>query len=441
MKATFNKIAVIGLGYIGLPTAAVLASRGLDVIGVDIDADTVNIVNNGKVPIIEPDLDTLVHNVVIAGKLRAVTKPEAADVFLITVPTPITADQKPDVSYVEAAVQSFSHLLQKGNLIILESTSPVGTTDAISAALAQTRRDLIFPHEDAARTDIHIAYCAERVMPGQILRELVENDRIIGGITPRCTELARSLYESFVKGKCISTNSRTAEMTKLTENSFRDVNIAFANELSLICEKLQINVWELIKLANHHPRVNILQPGPGVGGHCIAVDPWFIVHSAPEQAKIIRTAREVNDSKPLLVIEKIQQAASALETPRIAFLGITYKPNTDDLRESPVIRILQQLGDSTNAEIYIVEPNISVLPVSLLKYPHFSLTDCDTALENADIIVMLVAHNEFKRLNHTLLQGKVIIDVINLQGAQLAPVGVPRNSKEQASRALTEAVE
>ncbi|MES2218864.1 MAG: UDP-N-acetyl-D-mannosamine dehydrogenase [Pseudomonadota bacterium] len=418
MKVTFNKIAVIGLGYIGLPTAAILASRELNVVGVDIDENTVNIVNNGKVHIIEPDLDTLVHNVVIAGKLRAVTVPEAADVFLITVPTPITEDQQPDVSYVNAAIDSISHLLRKGNLIILESTSPVGTTDNISRRLAEVRDDLTFPHQEAVQPDIHIAYCAERVMPGQIIRELVENDRIIGGITPACTLLARSLYELFVKGKCISTNSRTAEMTKLTENSFRDVNIAFANELSIICEKLQINVWELITLANHHPRVTILQPGPGVGGHCIAVDPWFIVHSAPSEAKIIRAAREVNDSKPLFVLAKIRETAKGFTNPRLACLGITYKPNTDDLRESPVIKILQSLGDSSNFKIDIVEPNISALPANLQKYPQFNLVDCATALSNADIIVMMVAHTEFKRLDMNLLKGKTVIDLINLQGSQ-----------------------
>jgi UDP-N-acetyl-D-mannosaminuronic acid dehydrogenase len=438
MKATFNKIAVIGLGYIGLPTAAVLASRGLNVVGVDIDENTVKIVNNGKVHIIEPDLDSLVHNVVLAEKLRAVSKPEAADVFLITVPTPITHDLQPDISYIDAAVNSFSSFLQKGNLIILESTSPVGTTDNISRMLAQLRNDLIFPHQDPENPDIHIAYCAERVMPGQIIRELVENDRIIGGITPACTQHAKSLYELFVKGKCISTNSRTAEMTKLTENSFRDVNIAFANELSIICEKQQINVWELINLANHHPRVNILQPGPGVGGHCIAVDPWFIVHSAPAEAKIIRTAREVNDSKPLLVIEKIQLAARLLEKPRIACLGITYKPNTDDLRESPVIRILQQLGDSSPLEIDIVEPNISALPESLAKYPHFRLVDCETALATADIVVMLVAHNEFKSLNLRMLEGKTVLDVINLLGMQRLPE--PARRSEHSSRPVPELV-
>ena len=425
VKATFSKIAVIGLGYIGLPTAAVLAARGLEVIGVDIDENAVNTINSGKVHIVEPELDKLVQRVVAAGNLRAVTQPVAADVFLITVPTPITTTFEPDISYIDTAIHSISHLLQKGNLIILESTSPVGTTDNLSRILAQARNDLIFPHQDPEQADVAIAYCAERVMPGQILRELVENDRIIGGMTPRCTAKAQALYELFVEGQCITTNARTAEMTKLTENSFRDVNIAFANELSLICEKLQINVWELIQLANHHPRVAILQPGPGVGGHCLAVDPWFIVHAAPQEAQLIHAARTVNDNKPLHVVEKIRRAASLQEQPRIACLGITYKPNTDDLRESPVIRILQQLGDSTGYEFAIVEPHITALPESLAKYPHFSLQDCASALACANIIVLLVAHDEFKNLPPESWRDKMVIDVINLLGQQRQALAAP----------------
>jgi UDP-N-acetyl-D-mannosaminuronic acid dehydrogenase len=422
MKATFTKIAVIGLGYIGLPTAAVLASKNLQVTGCDIDANTVNIINNGKVHIVEPALDDLVHQVVSSGKLRAVTKPEAADVFLITVPTPITADKEPDLSYIEAAVASIYDLLQQGNLIILESTSPVGTTDSISRTLAKLRPDLRFPHQDPDHADIFIAYCAERVMPGQILRELVENDRIIGGITPRCTQRAKSLYEIFVKGQCLTTNSRTAEMTKLTENSFRDVNIAFANELSIICDKLQINVWELISLANHHPRVNILQPGPGVGGHCIAVDPWFIVHSSPDEATLIHTARNVNDLKPTFIIAKILEAVRAIENPRIACFGISYKPNTDDLRESPVIHILEYLAKVSSVTVDIVEPNIVKLPPALAGFEQFKLANATTALRQANIILFMVAHNEFKLLNAAEFAGKTVIDVINLAGALMPPV-------------------
>ena len=414
MKATFDKVNVIGLGYIGLPTAAVLASRGLSVVGVDIDSNTVATINNGKVHIVERDLDLLVHNVVSAGKLRAVMTPEAGDVFLITVPTPFTTNQEPDISYINAAVESIAPVLAKGNLVILESTSPVGTTDNMSRKFAAMRPDLIFPHQDAETPDINIAYCAERVMPGQILVELVANDRIIGGMTEGCTRKAKSLYELFVKGECLSTNSRTAEMTKLTENSFRDVNIAFANELSIICDKLNINVWELIKFANRHPRVNILQPGPGVGGHCIAVDPWFIVHSAPAEAKLIRTAREVNDNKPDFVLAKIKLAASKFKHPTIACLGVAYKPNTDDLRESPVVRILQSLGAETTFNVNIVEPNIEKLPANLAQYEQFTLKTLPDALATADIVVLMVAHKEFEILNADLVRGKILIDLVNM---------------------------
>ncbi len=414
MKAVCNKISVIGLGYIGLPTAAVLASRGLEVIGVDIDANTVATINNGKVHIVEPDLDFLVHKVVNSGHLRAVLKPEAADVFLITVPTPLAENLAPDLTYINAAVRSIAPVLRKGNLVILESTSPVGTTDGIADDLAAARPDLSFPHQNLQYPDIHIAYCAERVMPGKILRELVENDRIIGGITPACTQLAQALYQQFINGECLLTDARTAEMTKLTENSFRDVNIAFANELSMLCDKLKINVWELIKFANRHPRVNILQPGPGVGGHCIAVDPWFIVHSMPEQARIIRAAREVNDSKPLYVLDKIIEAASVFTHPRIACLGIAYKPDTDDLRESPVIRILEELGAKTTFKVSIVEPNITSLPASLAAFPQFELCDLNAALAAADMVVIMVAHREFQSVNTLHLSNKKILDFINI---------------------------
>jgi UDP-N-acetyl-D-mannosaminuronic acid dehydrogenase len=426
MKVTFDKIAVIGLGYIGLPTAAVLASRGLQVVGVDIDHNTVTTVNNGKVHIVERDLDLLVHNVVNAGNLRAVMQPEAADVFLITVPTPFTTNQEPDLSYIDAAIKSIAQVLVKGNLVILESTSPVGTTDAMSRNLAALRPDLLFPHQDTQAPDINIAYCAERVMPGQILVELVANDRIIGGMTESCTLKAKSLYQLFVQGECISTNSRTAEMTKLTENAFRDVNIAFANELSIICDKLQINVWELIKFANRHPRVNILQPGPGVGGHCIAVDPWFIVHSAPAEAKIIRTAREVNDSKPDFVLAKILAAASKFTNPTIACLGVAYKPNTDDLRESPVVKILQTLARETTFKVNIVEPNIENLPANLAKYPQFELMPLASALASADIIVLMVAHKEFEILHADAFRGKTFIDLVNLAALSKRPPELPR---------------
>jgi UDP-N-acetyl-D-mannosaminuronic acid dehydrogenase len=414
MKVTFNKISVIGLGYIGLPTAAVLASRGFEVVGVDIDANAVRTINNGKIHIVEPDLDFLVHKVVHSGHLRAAMLPEPADVFLITVPTPLADNLEPDISYIESAVKSIAPVLQKGNLVILESTSPVGTTDGISNKLAALRPDLCFPHQQSQLPDIHIAYCAERVMPGRILQELVENDRVIGGITPACTQLAKTLYQSFINGECLLTDSRTAEMTKLTENSFRDVNIAFANELSMICDKLNINVWELIKFANRHPRVNILQPGAGVGGHCIAVDPWFIVHSMPEQAKIIRAAREVNDSKPLFVLEKLMNATHEFKQPRIACLGIAYKADTDDLRESPVIRILEEFGTKTTFKVDIVEPNIKSLPPNLAAFPQFKLANLHEAIASADIVILMVAHREFQLINTMDLSAKKFIDLVNI---------------------------
>ena len=291
---TFNKVCVVGLGYIGLPTAAVIASRGMEVLGVDVSTYAVETINQGKIHIVEPDLDMLVQAAVMTGKLKAATVPDTADAFILAVPTPFKEDKKPDLSFIEAAVKSIAPFLKAGDLIILESTSPVGTTEKISRWLAELRTDLVLPHQDPDNAQLYVAHCPERVLPGRILQELVSNDRIIGGITPRCAEIATSLYLQFVRGECLQTSSRTAEMTKLTENSFRDVNIAFANELSMICDTLKINVWELIKLANRHPRVNILSPGPGVGGHCIAVDPWFIVDSAPEQANMIRLAREIN---------------------------------------------------------------------------------------------------------------------------------------------------
>lgn len=410
MNQSFKKVSVIGLGYIGLPTAAMLASRGIDVVGVDIDIKTVATINSGKVHIVEPDLDILVHEVVTNKFLHAVTIPEPADAFLITVPTPFKPNREPDLSYVEAAAKSIAPVLQRDNLIILESTSPVGTTELIAKQLAALRPDLIFPSINSSdQSDISIAYCPERVMPGRIIHELVDNDRIIGGITEKCTAIAKAFYRLFVKGECLTTDSRTAEMTKLTENSFRDVNIAFANELSMICDKLNINVWELIRLANHHPRVDILQPGPGVGGHCIAVDPWFIVSAAPTDAKLIRTAREVNDSKPEFVVRKIVEAAAAYPQARIACLGITYKANTDDVRESPAIRIIQALQDY---DINIVEPNINELPSSL-NHPRFKLLDLSDAIAESEVIVLLVSHREFKDIDSVKLKNKTYINVTN----------------------------
>ena len=361
------KVSVIGLGYIGLPTAAVLASRGIDIVGVDVQQDVVDIINQGKIHIVEPGLEALVHSSVRAGKFRATVKAEKADAFLVAVPTPFIDDHKPDLTYVHSSIKSIAKVLEKGNLIVLESTSPVGTTEQMMEWLRDERPDLSFPvFGSDEEADIAIAYCPERVLPGCVVRELIENDRIIGGVSPKCAEFAQKLYKIFVEAECFITDCRTAELSKLVENSFRDVNIAFANELSLICDKLGINVWEMIKLANHHPRVNILQPGPGVGGHCIAVDPWFIVDSAPNEAKLIRTAREVNDSKPDFVLEKIKDSSKKVgrETSEVtvACLGLTFKPDIDDLRESPALAIAHKVATMGFNQTLIVEPNINELP-------------------------------------------------------------------------------
>lgn len=411
----FNRVSVIGLGYIGLPTAAVIASRGVEVLGVDVSEHAVNTINQGKVHIVEPDLDMLVQAAVTTGKLKASLSPEPADAFMIAVPTPFKENKSPDLSYIKAALETIAPVLVKGNLIVLESTSPVGTTEQISQWLAELRPDLKLPHTEGEQADLFVAHCPERVLPGRVLQELVSNDRIIGGITPRCAERAIELYQLFVRGECLRTTARTAEMAKLTENAFRDVNIAFANELSIICDTIKINVWELIKLANRHPRVNILSPGPGVGGHCIAVDPWFIVDSAPEQAQIIRKAREINDNKPLYVIEKIRQAADQFKKPVIACLGLAFKADIDDLRESPALDIAKKLLSENIGEILLVEPNIKQLPAKLAGY-NAELTTLNQALEKANILVVLVDHKQFKTLQPADVTTKVVIDTRGIFG-------------------------
>lgn len=405
----FNTVSMIGLGYIGLPTAAVIASRGIKVIGVDVNHHAVDTINQGKIHIVEPDLEALVHEVVRTGKLRATTQVEPADAFLIAVPTPFKGDHEPDLAYVESAARAIAQVLKKGDMVILESTSPVGSTEQMAQWLAQARPDLTFPQQAGESADINLAYCPERVLPGKVIHELVENDRVVGGMTPHCATRAAALYKTFVKGDCIITNARTAEMCKLTENSFRDVNIAFANELSLICDELNINVWELIALANRHPRVNILQPGPGVGGHCIAVDPWFIVNKSPKTARLIRTAREVNDHKPHHVIEKVKAAAAKFETPKIACLGLSFKADIDDLRESPSVEIVQQMKEIIIAELYVSEPHVNELPIQLTG-PKVFFTDPDEAIEKADIVLLLVNHQLFKKISIGALDGKIVID-------------------------------
>lgn len=411
----FETISVIGLGYIGLPTAAVFASRKKKVIGVDINPKAVEGINRGQIHIVEPDLDIVVHAAVTEGWLRASVTPEPADAFLIAVPTPFKNDHQPDLSYIEAAAKAIAPVLNAGNLVILESTSPVGATEEMAAWLAEARPDLTFPQTHGESSDIRIAHCPERVLPGHVLRELVQNDRVIGGITKKCSEAAVELYRTFVEGECIITDARTAEMCKLTENSFRDVNIAFANELSIICDLLDIDVWELTRLANRHPRVNILQPGPGVGGHCIAVDPWFIVASAPKEARLVRTAREVNDAKPEWVLNKARQAVGEflLANPErnargvtIACLGLAFKPNIDDLRESPALNIAEELVRTFDGTTLLVEPNIDELPSSLADRKK---VDVDYAIEHADVLVLLVAHREFEGLKNKIRPGQILL--------------------------------
>ncbi|MFV0492256.1 MAG: UDP-N-acetyl-D-mannosamine dehydrogenase [Pseudorhodobacter sp.] len=403
-NSPFNTVSMVGLGYIGLPTAVVFALRGVNVLGLDVNAAAVARINEGKTHIVEPGLEDALRRSVAAGRLRATTVPEPADAFLIAVPTPFLASGEghdPDLSYVEAATHAIAPVLKKGDLVVLESTSPVGATEQMARWLATARPDLSFPQDAEEASDIRIAHCPERILPGHALRELVSNDRIIGGMTEACATRARQLYKLVVEGDCIETDARTAEMAKLTENSFRDVNIAFANELSLICDRLDINVWELIRLANRHPRVNILQPGPGVGGHCIAVDPWFIVSQAPEEARIIRAAREINDAKPEWVLAKVHQAvaehaANAEDPARIACFGLAFKPNIDDLRESPALAIATRLAELYPGQVEVVEPYIEELPPRLAGKARISRAS--EAAQNADIIVMLVDHNDFKAL-------------------------------------------
>lgn len=408
----FETISVIGLGYIGLPTAAAFASRRKKVIGVDVNQRAVDTINKGEIHIVEPELDIVVHAAVTEGYLRAVTRAEPADAFLIAVPTPFKGDHEPDVSYVAAAADAIAPVLKKGDLVILESTSPVGTTEQMAAWLAAARPDLSFPQHAGESADVNVAYCPERVLPGKVMQELVNNDRVIGGMTNKCSERATALYKIFVDGECIRTNARTAEMCKLTENSFRDVNIAFANELSIICDKLDINVWELIRLANRHPRVNILQPGPGVGGHCIAVDPWFIVSSAPDEAKLIGTARRVNDHKPDWVMSKVLEAAGRLNKPSVtvACLGLAFKANIDDLRESPALEITRHLAAAAGLRVLGVEPNIH----SISEREVFALTSLEDALQQADIVLLLVDHEPFKSIQLKDIEGRVLIDTRGL---------------------------
>ena len=417
----FNTISMVGLGYIGLPTATLFASRKKKVIGVDVSQHAIDTINQGRIHIIEPELDMLVQAAVTAGYLRATNKPEPADAFLIAVPTPFTDGHKPDLSFIEAAARSIAPVLGKGNLVILESTSPVGTTEKLADWLAHARPDLSFPQQVAETADVQIAYCPERVLPGRVVHELVANDRVIGGMTRTATYMAAALYKTFVEGDLVPTSARTAEMCKLTENSFRDVNIAFANELSVICDKLDIDVWELISLANRHPRVNILQPGAGVGGNCIAVDPWFIVDTSPNEARIIRTAREVNDFKPEWIVDKIKAAISdvlaakrgtTMADIKVACLGLAFKPDIDDLRESPAVEIAEKIA-GLGCGALVVEPNITALP-GKLSASGLSLAALDEALATADVACILVKHRLFIESAPTIREHDKVVDAVGL---------------------------
>ena len=407
----FKKICVVGLGYIGLPTAAVFASRGLQVVGLEINETVIETINRGEIHIAETGLGELVREAVNNGRLKAIAEAEEAEAFLIAVPTPFKHDRKPDLQHVRSAARAIGPVLKSGDLVILESTSPVGTTEQLCDWLRDQRPDLVFPGDEGVET-ISISYCPERVLPGNTIRELVSNDRIIGGLTTSCADRSVALYQTFVEGECIKTDARTAELTKLAENAYRDVNIAFANEISLICDHLDINAWELIQLANHHPRVNVLQPGTGVGGHCIAVDPWFIVSEAPDQSVLIKTARQVNDQKPDWVIKKVLEALAALSDSGgkskaelvVACLGLAYKPNIGDLRESPALRIYQQLIERLEGEVFACEPNIEEAEAAR----QLGLVTLDQAVAKADILVILVGHDSFSNVSALAPAGMVL---------------------------------
>ncbi|MEH2475566.1 UDP-N-acetyl-D-mannosaminuronic acid dehydrogenase [Nitrobacteraceae bacterium AZCC 2161] len=408
----FQKVAVIGLGYIGLPTAALIASRGIQVVGIDTKEDVVRTVASGAIHIAEPDLDGLVQKVVSSGSLVTSTKPQPADVFIIAVPTPIDGSNRPDLTSVNAAVESILDVLAPGNLVILESTSPIGTTEGIAKRITERRLDLHIDTNGKDEACVSVAYCPERVLPGRILTELINNDRCIGGITPWCTRRAQRFYKMFVRGACVPTTARAAELVKLTENAFRDTNIAFANELSLICDRFDINVWEVIDLANRHPRVNVLRPGPGVGGHCIAIDPWFIIDSAPDLARVMRTSRDVNISKTMLVIQRAQALIEDHPYANVACCGLTFKANIDDLRESPAMEVALHLAAKYGSRIKVVEPNLRGLPLELEKYGA-EFMGIDEALRSCEIAVLLVDHDEFKMVP---LAERRHLDVIDTRG-------------------------
>jgi UDP-N-acetyl-D-mannosaminuronic acid dehydrogenase len=402
-------VAVIGLGYIGLPTSAVLANHGIRVLGVDVNPDTVAEINAGRVPIVEPDLDAAVAGAVARGMLTAHADVPAADAFLIAVPTPFKEGKQPDLAYVERATRTLAPALTGGEVVILESTVPPGTTLQVSRWLAEERPDLRFPHDHPDDPQVHVAHCPERVLPGRIMLELITNDRLVGGLTERCARRAAALYRVFCRGEVVLTDAPSAEMAKLVENSFRDVNIAFANELADVCESMGLDVWEVIRLANKHPRVNVLNPGPGVGGHCIAVDPWFIVAAAPERARLIRTARETNDARPGSVVDRV--TALAADGATVACLGLAFKADVDDLRESPAVEVTRRLATQRpDLQVLAVEPHVRKLPAALDGLANVTLTDTDAALDAADVVVLLVDHQPFRELDPARLAGRGVVD-------------------------------
>ncbi len=410
MAERFGRVCVVGLGYVGLPTAAVLAARGLKAVGVDTDPQRVETINSGVSPFDEPGLDSILADTVTAGSLCARREPLPADAFIIAVPTPVGHGRVPDLNCVRAAAESIAPALRKGNLVILESTCPVGTTERVCEWLASSRPDLTFPHSSGEASDIRVAYCAERILPGNALRELIANDRTIGGVSPPCATAAKRLYEIFVKGRCHVTNARTAELAKLTENAFRDVNIAFANEISLVCKELGIDPWQLIGLANHHPRVEILNPGPGVGGHCIPVDPWFIADAAPQTTPLIQAARRVNDGMPQMVADRVIAECEAMETPVVACLGLAYKADTADLRESPAIEVIARLQSRIKGKILVVEPFVSELPSRIAGDNNTKLVGLDDGLAAANVVVLLTDHSVFARIGSDSLASKSVVD-------------------------------
>jgi UDP-N-acetyl-D-mannosaminuronic acid dehydrogenase len=406
------RVSVIGLGYVGLPTAAMLAARGHEVLGCDVIPAVVAAVNAATPHFAEPDLDMLLAAAVQTGRLSAATTPRAADAHLLAVPTPITPEKRADLSFLDAAVDSLIPLLKPADLVVVESTVPVGATERVAARIGAARPDLVLPRRGvpSPRGALRVAHCPERVLPGAMLRELATNDRIVGGVSEDCAEAAAALYQGFVTGTIHRTDARTAEFAKLAENACRDVNIAFANELSVIAERAGVDVWRAIALANRHPRVAILRPGPGVGGHCIAVDPWFLAEAAPDDTPLIHAARAVNDGKPARVAARVTALAARFRAPRIACYGLAYKPDVDDLRESPAVEVVARVARATGAEVLVVEPYLSALPARLAALPGVRLAEEAAAREAADIVVFLVAHRMFRRLDAALFAEKAVVD-------------------------------